>query len=101
MLRRKIVVTGYGAVSPFGLGANVLWDALVSGRSAVANSERMELAGLRSKLCAEVGDLPSKEIPRQFRRTMSRMSQFAYLAAREALEWPACPRECSVAAAWG
>lgn len=87
MLSRRVVVTGYGAVSPFGLGVDVLWDALISGTSAVVkDSVRLREAGIRSHLCAMVGDLPSKEIPRQFRRTMSRMSQYAYLAAKEALE---------------
>lgn len=87
MLKRRVVVTGYGAVSPFGLGVRALWDGLVSGRSVVVADEHgLGEVGIRSRLCARVDDFPSREIPRQYRRTMSRMSQYAYLAAREALD---------------
>jgi len=35
-----ISITGYGAVSPFGHGVDVLWDALVAGRSGVRRLDR-------------------------------------------------------------
>jgi len=89
-----VVITGYGAVSPYGLGVRALWNGLVSNRSAVtALSGPLEETGLRSRLCAVVPELPSGEIPRQFRRTMSRMSQYAYLAAREALGMSGLPED--------
>lgn len=92
MLSRRVVITGFGAVSPFGLGVDAFWDALAAGSSAVGvDAGRLGEAGIRSRLCAVVGELPFKEIPRQFRRTMSRMSQYAYFAAREALEMAGMP----------
>jgi len=92
MLKHRVVITGLGAVSPFGLGVNAMWDALVAGQGAVVSDPgSLKPLGLRSMLRACVGDIPSREIPRQFRRTMSRMSQYAYLAAREALEQARLP----------
>jgi len=87
MLSKRVVITGYGAVSPYGLGVCALWGGLASNRSAVtASCGPLEETGVRSRLRAVVEEIPAREIPRQFRRTMSRMSQYAYLAAREAIE---------------
>jgi 3-oxoacyl-[acyl-carrier-protein] synthase II len=67
---------------------------MLAGKSAVAGEPDMEAAlGIRGGLCARVPDIPAREIPRQFRRTMSRMSQFAWLAAREALDMAGLPDE--------
>ena len=94
MLSRRVVVTGYGAVSPYGLGVRALWDGLAQNRGAVAAAPgSSEDTGLRSRLRAVVPDLPSKEIPRHYRRTMSRMSQYAYLAAREAILMSGLPED--------
>ena len=35
MTARRVVVTGYGIVSPVGIGAEASWDALVAGRSGI------------------------------------------------------------------
>jgi 3-oxoacyl-[acyl-carrier-protein] synthase II len=42
----RVVVTGVGAVSPFGLTVGALWDGLVSGRSAVRAIDRFVAARL-------------------------------------------------------
>lgn len=87
MLKHRVVVTGMGSVSPFGIGVEALWEGFIQNRSAVtAMPADASPAGVRSLLCGLVGNIPSASIPRTIRRTMSRMSQYAYLAAREALE---------------
>lgn len=89
-----MAITGYGSVSPYGLGNDAFLDGLASGLSAVREDlEGLGGVGIRSRLRAVVGELPSREIPRQFRRTMSRMSQYAWLAAREAAEMAGLSRE--------
>ena len=45
MEKRRVVVTGIGAVSPYGIGAKTLWDSIISGKSAVSTIENISLEG--------------------------------------------------------
>lgn len=86
MRMKRVVVTGMGAVSPFGRGVPALVGGLMSGMSAVKRLPGLEqVIGLRSLVGAVVPGVDGKEIPRKFRRTMSPMSIFATLAAQEAV----------------
>src|SRR5208282_1491095 len=87
MHMKRVVVTGMGVVSPFGRGVSSLVDSLMSGISAVKRLPELEqIIGVRSFVGASVSGVDGKEIPRKFRRSMSPMSIFATLAAREAVE---------------
>ena len=87
MQPRRVVVTGMGAVSPFGKGVDILMESLMTGKSSVKIITGLEgFGGLRTRVAALVPALDSKEIPRKFRRTMSKMSIFATLACQEALD---------------
>jgi 3-oxoacyl-[acyl-carrier-protein] synthase II len=82
---RRVVVTGMGAVSPFGVGVERLMGGLMASKSAVvAVPELSRIGGMRTRVAAMVTDIDPKEIPRKFRRSMSNMSVFATLASREA-----------------
>ena len=82
---RRVVVTGMGAISPFGIGVDRLMDGLMAGRSAVrAIPELARIGGMRARVAALVSDVDPKEIPRRFRRSMSNMSVYATLAGMEA-----------------
>lgn len=85
---RRVVITGRGAVSPFGLGVKALLDGIWSERSAVqAMPEWARIQGLGSLLAAPVPALAEKELlPRNLRRTMGPMSVYATLAAQEAVQ---------------
>jgi 3-oxoacyl-[acyl-carrier-protein] synthase II len=83
----RVVVTGMGAVSPFGRGVDVLVDSLIRGDSSIRNlPELQEYDGLRSLVAARVTGVDPKEIPRKHRRTMSPMSVYATLASKDALD---------------
>ncbi|WP_233189357.1 beta-ketoacyl-[acyl-carrier-protein] synthase family protein [Geothermobacter hydrogeniphilus] len=82
----RVVVTGYGAISPFGVGGECLFDNLWQMQSAVRHvCETKRVAGIRTDLAAIVPEVNEKSIPRKFRRSMSAMSIYATLAAKEAL----------------
>jgi len=82
---RRVVVTGMGAVSPFGPGVDRLMDGLTASRSAVkAVPELTRIGGMRTAVAATAIDVDPREIPRKFRRSMSNMSVFATLASQEA-----------------
>ncbi|MCD6535074.1 MAG: beta-ketoacyl-[acyl-carrier-protein] synthase family protein [Deltaproteobacteria bacterium] len=90
--QRRVAVTGMGAVSPFGRGVTALISGLVEGRSAIKILDELkEYGGLRTRLAALVPGVDGKEIPRSKRRSMSRQSIFAVLAAQEALAQAALP----------
>ena len=89
---RRVAVTGMGAVSPFGRDVTALISGLVEGRSAIKILDELaDYGGLRTRLAALVPGVDGKEIPRNKRRSMSRQSIFAVLAAQEALTQAALP----------
>jgi 3-oxoacyl-[acyl-carrier-protein] synthase II len=51
--RRRVVITGLGAVSPFGEGVGVLWDGLCAGRSGIRTITQFDTAGYENH-CREV-----------------------------------------------
>jgi 3-oxoacyl-[acyl-carrier-protein] synthase II len=86
MSLKRVVITGVGAVSPFGGKTSSMLDGLLAGRSAVRNVAEMErIGGLRTRVAAPVTGIDPKEIPRKHRRSMSLMSIFATFACQEAL----------------
>ena len=87
MAPRRVVITGIGAVSPFGGGANTLFDQLCQGKSAiVAVPELQGIDGVDAGVAGLVQGIDFSVIPRKIRRSMSKMSMYAYLATLEALE---------------
>ncbi|MDO3379807.1 beta-ketoacyl-[acyl-carrier-protein] synthase family protein [Geoalkalibacter halelectricus] len=83
---KRVVITGMGAVSPFGRNMEAFVAGLIEGRSAVGNVPEMgRVGGMRTQVAALVTGIDPKEIPRKHRRSMSPMSIFATLACGEAL----------------
>jgi len=69
-------------------------EALLRAESGVRYvPELEEVGGLRSRIAALVEGIDPKQIPRKFRRSMSRMSMYAYLASQQALEMAGYPEE--------
>jgi 3-oxoacyl-[acyl-carrier-protein] synthase II len=85
MQTRRVVVTGMGSISPFGRGVDILIESLFAMKSSVAKIPGLaDFGGLRTHVAAVVPDMDPKEIPRKYRRSMSKMSIYATLACREA-----------------
>jgi len=87
----RVVITGMGAVSPFGAGVAELLSGLYQNRSAVRYCPEMTaIKGLRSlvaaKVPASVLEIAGKQVARKYRRSMSPMSIYAVLAAAEAMQ---------------
>lgn len=84
---RRVVVTGLGAVSPFGLGAPAYWEGLRQGRSGLGPVTLFDASSLACRVVAEVPDFdPRAWVAPRDRGRLSRMIPMALLAAREALE---------------
>ena len=83
---RRVVITGVGAISPFGDNVSSLVNGFAQGKSAVKYmSEWEQYIGLRSLIGAPAVCKDEKSIPRKNRRSMGRMSIFAAKAAKEAV----------------
>ena len=87
MKKRRVAVTGMGAVSPFGAGVDLFWRALLDGRSAVRPIERFDAGKYRSRLGAEVPQQlwNDDSLRRRCGNPEEDAAYFAVLAAEEAL----------------
>ncbi|WP_413624632.1 beta-ketoacyl-[acyl-carrier-protein] synthase family protein [Luteibacter sp. Lutesp34] len=84
---QRIVVTGMGAVSPFGEGAGTLWRNLREGRSAIGPLRHPQASQLRVSVAAQVPESfdTATRFDGRLLPMLDRVSQFAMLAAREAI----------------
>lgn len=86
MDRKRVAITGLGAISPFGTGIPALMGGLTAGHSGISSLDALsKITGLRPRIGGVVPEYDVAVIPRKFRRSMSAMSLFAVLAAQEAL----------------
>lgn len=84
--RTRVVITGRGVISPIGNDIESYWDNLVNGRSGLDQVTLFDSSPFPTQIAAEVkGWNPSKWINRKDARRMSRCSQFALVAAQQAL----------------
>lgn len=85
--RRRVVVTGIGAITPIGVGRDALWDSLHARRSAVRELTRFDPAMWRSRLAAEVDDfVPTDHLEARRAKRLDRFGHFSVVAARMAID---------------
>ena len=86
-MRRRVVVTGLGCVSPLGLNLNETWAALLAGKSGAGPITRFDASKHKTRFAAEVkGFDPVVLFGAREARKMDRFAQFAIAAAQEALD---------------
>ena len=87
MLKRRVVVTGMGMVSPLGMGVEKTWNALIQGKSGVGRITKFDSAGFDTQIAAEVKDFaPENFIDKKEARRMDIFIQYAMAAAVMAME---------------
>lgn len=88
--RRRVVVTGMGAVTALGLNLRDTWDGLVRGRSGVGPITLFDTGSSITKVAAEVpkafSDLSCSMIPKRSLRQMTRLDEFSLVCSRNAVE---------------
>jgi nodulation protein E len=83
---RRVVVTGMGAISALGHDARATWTAMREGRSGIGPIENIATDLTLVKIAAEVrGYDPSAHFDAKRLQFLDRVSQFALIAAREAI----------------
>ncbi len=86
MERRRVVITGLGAVTPLGLTAPESWRAVREGVCGIGPIAQFDPAGMKVTLAAEVkGFVPEKYLSKPEAKRMGRFTQFAVASAQEAL----------------
>jgi 3-oxoacyl-[acyl-carrier-protein] synthase II len=83
-MKRRVVVTGIGVVSPLGLDARSTWDALVAGRSGIGPITKFDASAFTSRIAGEVrGFEPERFLDRKDVKKMDTFIHFAVAASKE------------------
>jgi 3-oxoacyl-[acyl-carrier-protein] synthase II len=84
---RRVVITGIGAVTPIGTGAEGLWAGVLADKSAVRTIDRFDPSPFPSRIAAQVDDFdPAAYLDARRARRLDRFSAMSVVAARMALE---------------
>jgi len=86
MLRRRVVVTGIGALTPIGNTREEYWNALVAGTSGAAPITYFDASKFKTQFACEVKNFdPLDHFERKEVRKMDRFTQYAIVATDEAV----------------
>ncbi len=86
-MKKRIVITGIGLVTPYGVGKDVFWNGLTSGKNAIDYLSTVDTANLPVKIGGEVKDFdPESLLGKKEARRMDRFTQFAVIAGIEAIK---------------
>ena len=86
-MKRRVVVTGIGLVTPLGTGTDATWNALVNGRSGIDTITRFDASAFASQIAAEVTDFTPEQYfePKQA-KNLDHFVQYALAAAEMAVQ---------------
>ncbi len=85
-MKKRVVITGIGAVTPLGNDATATWDALVAGVNGVGPITCFDTSDMEVRIAAEVKDFDAKALfGRRVARRNDRFTLFALEAARQAI----------------
>ena len=86
MEKRRVVVTGMGAITPIGLSINEFWESVKKQKTGFAEITRFDTTNYKCKLAAEVKNFDAKNyMDAKEARRMELFSQYAVAAAKEAI----------------
>jgi len=84
--RRRVAITGIGALTPIGITRDALWDGLQAHRSAIRAVTRFDASIYKSQIAAEIDFHPSDFIEERRVRRLDRYGQFTVACGRLAVE---------------
>jgi len=84
--RRRVAITGIGALTPIGITRDALWQGLLARRSAVRPVSRFDASIYRSQIAAEIDFHPSDFIEERKVKRLDRFGQFTVACSRLAIE---------------
>jgi len=85
-MKRRVVVTGIGVITPVGIGKEAMWDALARGVSGIGPITRFDASDYPTRFAGEVRDFdPATYMDRKDVRRLDRFIQYAWAATQMAL----------------
>ena len=87
MTKRRVVITGMGAISPYGLGVDTFWDNIKNGKSGIKHIKNMNIEKHVVHIAGEIQNVNMEDFfdPKEIKRT-DRYSLLGIIAADKALE---------------
>ena len=86
-MKKRVVVTGMGAITPIGNSVEEFWNGVKAGQIGFAPITYFDTTDYKCKLAAEVKNFdPSQYMDKKAARRMEQFCQFAVAAAKEAIE---------------
>lgn len=83
---RKIVITGMGAVTPIGCGVKEYWTNLIKGQCGIDRITQFDARNLAVQIAAEIKSFDiGTYMPKKLIHETDAFTQYAYVAAKEAL----------------
>lgn len=84
-MKRRVVITGLGAVTPIGNTVTEFWNSIKEGRCGIGEITKFDTTDYKVKLAAEVkGFVPKERMDFKAAKRMELFSQYAVAAAKEA-----------------
>jgi 3-oxoacyl-(acyl-carrier-protein) synthase len=86
-LKKRVVITGEGSISPLGLNSQSLWDNLVNGISGIDYISNFDTENFSVKIAGEVKEFdPNNFFEAKEVRKLDRFTMFGLIAADQALK---------------
>ncbi|MGD9092005.1 MAG: beta-ketoacyl-ACP synthase II [Anaerolineales bacterium] len=86
-MRKRVVITGMGCLTPLGNDVTTTWQNILAGKSGAGPITRYDPSDFKVKIAAEVKDFdPNAQFGLKNTRRMDRFTQYALAAAQEARE---------------
>ena len=86
-MKRRVVITGLGLVTPLAIGVRETWAALCAGKSGIAEITRFDASALQTKIAAEVKDFhPEDFFPKKETKRFELFVAYSMAATRMAME---------------
>ena len=86
-MKRRVVITGLGAITPIGNNIDSFWEGIKLGKNGIDEISLFNAEDFKIKMAAEVKDFdPSNFIDKKEAKRMDRYTQFAVIAAEESIK---------------
>lgn len=86
-MKRRVVITGMGVVSPIGNDVESVWDSVLNNRCGIVRITHFDPSDFRAKLAGEVKDLDmEKYFTKRDLKFNDRFTQFTRIAAKQAYD---------------
>lgn len=86
-MKRRVVITGMGAISPIGTTVNEMWDSIKAGRCGIDKITHFDTTDYKVKLAGEVKEFDVEQyFPKREFKFNDRFTMFARIAAKQAMD---------------